>query len=132
MCIIIMSSMICVTETNLYVTHSTFHVSVWKKLDVVHTDSLKLYHENQKDSPASGLTTSSDAYILKHRRSSSKWNEDIAQAGSTTSETTHAGELISGFSSMSKLHLVCIQLFSNSFSFILPIDFSDLMFALKL
>ncbi|KAG6403616.1 hypothetical protein SASPL_135842 [Salvia splendens] len=75
------------------------------ELDAVHTDSLKLYHENQKDSPASGLTTSSDAYILKHRRSSSKWNEDISQAGSTTSETTHAGEPISGFSSMSKLHL---------------------------
>ncbi|KAL1541129.1 Kinesin-like protein KIN-7D, mitochondrial [Salvia divinorum] len=76
-----------------------------EKLDAVHNDSLKLYHENQKDSPSSGITTSSDAYILKHRRSSSKWNEDISQAGSTTSETTHAGELISGLSSISKLHI---------------------------
>ncbi|XP_057783131.1 kinesin-like protein KIN-7D, mitochondrial [Salvia miltiorrhiza] len=74
-----------------------------EKLDAVHNGSLKFYHENQKDSPSSGLTTSSDAYILKHRRSSSKWNEDISQAGSTTSETTQAGELISGLSSMSKL-----------------------------
>ncbi|KAG6401410.1 hypothetical protein SASPL_138266 [Salvia splendens] len=62
-----------------------------EKLDAAHNNSLKLHHENQKDSPSSGLTTSSDAFTLKHRRSSSKWNEDISQAGSTTSETTHDG-----------------------------------------
>ncbi|KAH6756108.1 Kinesin motor family protein [Perilla frutescens var. hirtella] len=73
------------------------------KLDAEHNDSLKVYSENQKDSPSSALTTSSDAYIFKHRRASSRWNEDISQAGSTTSETTQAGELISGLSSMSKL-----------------------------
>ncbi|XP_042017344.1 kinesin-like protein KIN-7D, mitochondrial [Salvia splendens] len=76
-----------------------------EKLDAAHNNSLKLHHENQKDSPSSGLTTSSDAFTLKHRRSSSKWNEDISQAGSTTSETTHVGELINGVSSMSKLHV---------------------------
>ncbi|XP_041999302.1 kinesin-like protein KIN-7D, mitochondrial [Salvia splendens] len=76
-----------------------------EKLDTVHNGSLKLYHENQKDSPSSCLTTSSDAYMLKHIRSSSRWNEDISLAGSTTSETTQAGELISGLSSMSKLHV---------------------------
>ncbi|XP_047971587.1 kinesin-like protein KIN-7D, mitochondrial [Salvia hispanica] len=76
-----------------------------EKLDTVHNGSLKLYHENQKDSPPSCLTTSSDAYIVKHIRSSSRWNEDISLAGSTTSETTQAGELISGLSSMSKLHV---------------------------
>lgn len=57
--------------------------------------------------------------MLKHIRSSSRWNEDISLAGSTTSETTQTGELISGLSSMSKLHVVCIQpLFSKLFAII--------------
>ncbi|PIN26244.1 Kinesin-like protein [Handroanthus impetiginosus] len=59
--------------------------------------------ENQKDSPTSALTVASDAYDFKHRRSSSKWAEDISQAGSTITETTQAGELISGSSCGSKL-----------------------------
>lgn len=116
------------------VTHSTFSCfNIYQKLDAVHNGSLKLYKENQNDSPSSGLTTSSDAYIVKHRRSSSKWNEDISQAGSTISEATQAGELISGLSSMSTLPIVCFQLFfSNPFAFILPADISDLIFTSKL
>ncbi|XP_057788468.1 kinesin-like protein KIN-7D, mitochondrial isoform X1 [Salvia miltiorrhiza] len=71
------------------------------KLDVLHDGSVKL-GENQKDS-SSALTIPSDAYHFKHRRSSSKWNDDISQAGSTLTETTRAGELISGSSCASKL-----------------------------
>lgn len=81
-------------------------------MDVLRDGSLKLDGENQKDSPPSALTITSDAYLFKHRRSSSKWNDDISQAGSTITETTQAGELISGSSYASKLPIVC----SNSFS----------------
>ncbi|KAL8556171.1 hypothetical protein ACS0TY_003820 [Phlomoides rotata] len=73
------------------------------KLDVLRDGSLKHDGENQKDSPPSALTITSDAYHFKHRRSSSKWNDDISQAGSTITETTQAGELISGSSCASKL-----------------------------
>ncbi|KAH6789395.1 Kinesin motor family protein [Perilla frutescens var. frutescens] len=72
------------------------------KLDVLHDGSVKLDGESQKDS-SSALTISSDAYHFKHRRSFSKWNDDISQAGSTITETTQAGELISGSSCASKL-----------------------------
>ncbi|XP_047941730.1 kinesin-like protein KIN-7D, mitochondrial isoform X1 [Salvia hispanica] len=72
------------------------------KLDVLHDGSVKLDGENQKDS-SSALIISSEAYHLKHRRSFSKWNDDISQAGSTLTETTRAGELISGSSCASKL-----------------------------
>ncbi|KAH6799381.1 Kinesin motor family protein [Perilla frutescens var. frutescens] len=73
-----------------------------KKLDVLHDGSVKLDGESQKDS-SSALTISSDAYHFKHRRSFSKWNDDISQSGSTITETTQAGELISGSSCVSKL-----------------------------
>lgn len=88
------------------VPYPPFHVFLWQKLDPVHNGSVKLFIENHKDSPSSALTTSSDAYNFKHRRSSSKWNEDISQAGSSTSETIQAGEFISGLSSMSNLPIV--------------------------
>ncbi|KAI3448002.1 hypothetical protein Pfo_004667 [Paulownia fortunei] len=80
------------------------------KLDVLHDGSLKREGENQKDSPSSALTIASDAYNSKHRRSSSKWNDDISQAGSTTTETTQAGELISGSSCVSKLPIDSITM----------------------
>ncbi|KAK4491422.1 hypothetical protein RD792_002169 [Penstemon davidsonii] len=73
------------------------------KLDVLRDGSRKLDGENQKDSSSSPLTIPSDACDLKHRRSSSKWTDDISQAGSTLTETTQAGELISGSSCASKL-----------------------------
>ncbi|KAH6804224.1 Kinesin motor family protein [Perilla frutescens var. frutescens] len=75
---------------------------VLQKLDVLHDGSVKLDGESQKDS-SSALTISSDAYHFKHRRSFSKWNDDILQSGSTITETTQAGELISGSSYASKL-----------------------------
>ncbi|CAN4087062.1 unnamed protein product [Withania somnifera] len=52
--------------------------------------------ENQKD-------PSSDSSDLKHKRSSSKWNDDISQAGSTITELTEMGELLGGSSCGSKL-----------------------------
>ncbi|XP_073307711.1 kinesin-like protein KIN-7D, mitochondrial [Primulina huaijiensis] len=73
------------------------------KLDILCDGSLTLEGQSQNRvlSP-SALTITSDAYDNKHRRSSSKWNDDISQAGSTITETTQAGELISGFSCATK------------------------------
>lgn len=49
--------------------------------------------ESQKDSSA----MSSDlSHEIRHRRSSSKWNEELSPAGSIVTESTQAGELISG------------------------------------
>ncbi|KAL0376181.1 UNVERIFIED_CONTAM: Kinesin-like protein KIN-7D, mitochondrial [Sesamum calycinum] len=64
-------------------------------LDVPHDVSLKHAGGNQKDSPSSALTITSDAYDFKHKRSSSKWNDDISQAGSTITETTQDGLIMS-------------------------------------
>ncbi|CAH9114728.1 unnamed protein product [Cuscuta epithymum] len=41
----------------------------------------------------------SGASVFKHQRSSSNWNDDLSQAGSTITESTQVGELISGSSS---------------------------------
>lgn len=59
--------------------------------------------ENQKDPSA----CTSD---LKHRRSSSKWNDDISQVGSAMTESAQVGELIIGFACGSKLPTVCLYL----------------------
>ncbi|KAL2512334.1 Kinesin motor family protein [Abeliophyllum distichum] len=72
-------------------------VSEDDKLDVVRDGSLLPDGEHQKDSLSSAFVPT-DAYCFNHRRSSSKWNDDISQAGSTITETTQAGELISGSS----------------------------------
>ncbi|XP_059314265.1 kinesin-like protein KIN-7D, mitochondrial [Lycium ferocissimum] len=52
--------------------------------------------ENQRDS-------SSEISDFKHRRVSSKWNDDISQAVGVITESTQAGELTSGSSCGSKL-----------------------------
>ncbi|XP_016484522.1 kinesin-like protein KIN-7D, mitochondrial [Nicotiana tabacum] len=52
--------------------------------------------ENQRDPP-------SETSDFKHKKSSSKRNDDISQAGSTITESTQAGELVSGSSCGSKL-----------------------------
>ncbi|KAJ8571020.1 hypothetical protein K7X08_037992 [Anisodus acutangulus] len=59
--------------------------------------------ENQKD-------PSSDSSDLKHKRSSSKWNDDISQAGSTITELTEMGELLGGSSCGSKLPIEGISM----------------------
>ncbi|KAL6531870.1 Kinesin-like protein KIN-7D, mitochondrial [Orobanche minor] len=63
----------------------------------------KLEGQNVKDSSFCALTITSDPYNNMQRISSSKWNDDISQAGSTITEMTQAGELINGSSSVSKL-----------------------------
>lgn len=75
-------------------------------MDVLRDGSLLMDSENQKDSPSSVLGT--DPYEFKHRRSSSKWNDDLSTGGSTITESTQAGELISGSSCGSKLPIVCL------------------------
>lgn len=56
-----------------------------QKLEVLGEGSSLIDGENQKD----------------------KWNDDISQAGSSITESTHAGELINGSSCNSKLPIVC-------------------------
>ncbi|KZV57496.1 kinesin-related protein 11 [Dorcoceras hygrometricum] len=73
------------------------------KLDILRDGSLILEGQCQNRVSPSALTITSDAYDYKHRRSSSKLNDDISQTGSTITETTQAGELISGFSCATKL-----------------------------
>lgn len=69
-------------------------------MEVMQDCSLLLDGESQKDLTAS--VNHSDNQ--KHKRSSSKWSEDLSPAGSVVTElTTQAGELMSG----SKLPLVC-------------------------
>ncbi|KAL6514533.1 hypothetical protein OROGR_020112 [Orobanche gracilis] len=63
----------------------------------------KLEDQNVKDSSFCALSITSDPYNNRQRISSSKWNDDISQAGSTITEMTQAGELITGSSSVSKL-----------------------------
>ncbi|KAK9287325.1 hypothetical protein L1049_015740 [Liquidambar formosana] len=60
-------------------------------------DDGSLIAESEKDSPSSALVVPSDpSFDFKHRRSSSKWNEELSPASSAVTESTQAGELISG------------------------------------
>ncbi|KAL2490668.1 Kinesin motor family protein [Abeliophyllum distichum] len=83
--------------------HRSHSASEDNKLDVLCDGSLLLDGENQKDSSSSAFSIPLDVNDFKHRRSSSKWNDDISQAGSVLTETTQAGELIIGSSSALKL-----------------------------
>ncbi|KAM5548696.1 kinesin-like protein KIN-7D, mitochondrial [Rosa sericea] len=66
------------------------------KTEVVRDGSLLIESENQ-DSPSSASGVPSDlSYDFRHKRSSSRWNEELSPAGSTITESTQAGELISG------------------------------------
>lgn len=59
--------------------------------------SLLVDGENQKDPVSSAIGASGDAPLdFKHRRSSSKWSEELSPSGSAITESTQAGELISG------------------------------------
>ncbi|KAF8406494.1 hypothetical protein HHK36_008583 [Tetracentron sinense] len=75
------------------------------KLDVLREGSPLLAEtENHKDSPSSALSVPSDpTYDLQHRRSSSKWNDELSPTNSSVTESTQAGELFSGNSSGSRL-----------------------------
>lgn len=74
---------------------------VYQKLDGTREGSLLGEGESQRDSQVLALDSSFD---FKHRRSSSRWNEELSPASSTITESTQAGELISG----SKLSAVCV------------------------
>lgn len=74
------------------------------QLDLLREGSLLLDGENQKESTSSASGIASDLpFDFKHRRSSSKWNEELSPTSSTVTESTQAGELISG----SKHPVVC-------------------------
>jgi centromeric protein E len=67
-----------------------------QKLDGLREGSL-LLEGAQKDSASSASAAPADVpYDFKHRRSSSRWNEELSPSGSTITESTQAGELISG------------------------------------
>ncbi|KAE9448282.1 hypothetical protein C3L33_19830, partial [Rhododendron williamsianum] len=59
------------------------------KLHVLRDGSLLDEDENHKDSPSSALIVPSDhSSEFRHRRSSSKWNDELSPAGSTITEST--------------------------------------------
>ena len=79
-----------------------------QKLDVRGDGTLLIDGENKKDSPSSIAALASDpSYEFKHRRSSSRRNDELSPASSTVTESTQAGELISG----TKLLAVCFACF---------------------
>ncbi|KAK6946305.1 Kinesin motor domain, partial [Dillenia turbinata] len=77
--------------------HRSHSVGEDNKLDILCEGSPPAENGNQKDSPSSVVAVPSDNFTdFKHRRSSSKWNEELSPAGSVITEATQAGELISG------------------------------------
>ncbi|XP_017971537.1 PREDICTED: kinesin-like protein KIN-7D, mitochondrial isoform X1 [Theobroma cacao] len=67
------------------------------KLDVPREGTLLIDSENQKDSPSSTAVHASDpSFEFRHRRSSSRRNDELSPTCSTVTESTQAGELISG------------------------------------
>ncbi|CAJ1973042.1 unnamed protein product [Sphenostylis stenocarpa] len=56
------------------------------------SDSVLIENESQKDTSAVSSDLSHD---VRHKRSSSRWNEEFSPASSTITESTQAGELIS-------------------------------------
>ncbi|XVF67787.1 hypothetical protein PTKIN_Ptkin10aG0149900 [Pterospermum kingtungense] len=63
------------------------------KLDVLGDGVLLIDSENQKDSP---MLASDPSYEFKHRRSSSRRNDELSQTSCIIIESTQAGELING------------------------------------
>ncbi|CAK9140078.1 unnamed protein product, partial [Ilex paraguariensis] len=86
-------------------SHQHSHsVSEDGKLDVLRDGSLLMDSENQKDSPSSALVVPSDiSHDFYQRSSSSRWNDDSSQAGSTITELTQTGEFLSRSAGGSKL-----------------------------
>ncbi|KAF9676069.1 hypothetical protein SADUNF_Sadunf09G0100100 [Salix dunnii] len=67
------------------------------KLDILREGASLAENDNQKDSPSSSssLIASDLTCEFKHRRSSSKWNEELSTASSTVTETNQAGSRMS-------------------------------------
>ncbi|XWS08390.1 hypothetical protein CRYUN_Cryun41cG0075800 [Craigia yunnanensis] len=67
------------------------------KLDVRGDGTLLIDSDNQKDSPFSIAALASDpSYEFKHRISSNRRNDELSPTITTVTESTQAGELISG------------------------------------
>lgn len=78
-------------------SHQRSHSNVEDdKLDALREGS-SVESDNQKGFP------SDPSYEFKHRRSSSKWSEELSPTGSTVTESLQAGELINGSSTGSKV-----------------------------
>ncbi|XP_042509490.1 kinesin-like protein KIN-7D, mitochondrial [Macadamia integrifolia] len=86
-------------------SHQRHHSVEDDKFDLVREGSpLLVEGENQRDSPSSIISVPSDiSNELRHKRSSSKWNEELSPINSSITESTQAGELISGTASSSRL-----------------------------
>ncbi|KAI8554198.1 hypothetical protein RHMOL_Rhmol05G0080200 [Rhododendron molle] len=71
-------------------SHQRYHsVGEDDKLHVLRDGSSLDEDENHKDSPSSALIVPSDhSSEFRHRRSSSKWNDELSPAGSTITEST--------------------------------------------
>uniref|UniRef100_A0A803Q9R2 Kinesin-like protein KIN-7D, mitochondrial n=1 Tax=Cannabis sativa TaxID=3483 RepID=A0A803Q9R2_CANSA len=63
------------------------------KLDITREGSLLGEGESQRDSQ---ILATDSSYEFRHKRSSSRWNEELSPASSIITESTQAGELISG------------------------------------
>ncbi|KAF7810847.1 kinesin-like protein KIN-7D, mitochondrial [Senna tora] len=63
------------------------------KCDALREDSILIESDSQKDAS----TLSSDlSHEVRHKRSSSRWNEELSPTCSTVTESTQAGELVNG------------------------------------
>ncbi|XP_010271503.1 PREDICTED: kinesin-like protein KIN-7D, mitochondrial [Nelumbo nucifera] len=84
--------------------HRRLSVSEDDKLDVLREGSPLLVEGENQNSPSSALSVPSiPSYDAKHRRSSSKWNEELSSISSSVTESTQAGELIIGTAGSSRL-----------------------------
>ncbi|XP_044509375.1 kinesin-like protein KIN-7D, mitochondrial [Mangifera indica] len=77
-------------------SHQRSHSVGDDDLDLLREGSLVIDSESQKDSTSASALPSDLSYDFKHRRSSSKRNEEFSPASSTVTDSTQAGELISG------------------------------------
>ncbi|KAG5547839.1 hypothetical protein RHGRI_013503 [Rhododendron griersonianum] len=72
-----------------YLSLNEWSFMLIQKLHVLRDGSLLDEDENHKDSPSSALIVPSDhSSEFRHRRSSSKWNDELSPAGSTITEST--------------------------------------------
>lgn len=107
LCFVLLSPYICNFCSPVLKCEPTSHLQCplfHQKFDVLREGPLLLEGDNQKDSMSSASAAPADSsFDFKHRRSSSKWSEELSTSGSAITESTQAGELISG----SKLVTVC-------------------------
>lgn len=68
-----------------------FFSFIFQKVDAS-PDGVLIENESQKDI---SVVSSDLFHDVRHKRSSSRWNEEFSPASSTITESTQAGELIS-------------------------------------